>query len=141
MMDHGFFHRLVLTFALLVCIFTNSHAQLGTNAPRDAALHFGISAGITFVSCRIISYKFPAMNLTNKYLLSGGIGLAVGVGKEFVDLATTGLFDFYDIVFDMWGISAGLLLHYLIFDKKNLRNNLSLQISDRQFGASYRFYF
>ena len=138
---HGLFHRLWLVCVFLVCSMAHTNAQLGENSLTDAALHFSISAGISFVSCRLITKEYPDMRLGNKYALAAGIGLTVGVGKEFFDMASGKYFDFYDIGFDVCGISTGILLHYLIFDKKAIHSNLSLNLSDRQYGVTYRWNF
>ena len=137
----GLFQRLLLVCVFLVCSMTHTYAQLGENTPGDAALHSTISAGISFVSCRLITMEYPEMGLFNKYALATGIGLTVGVGKELIDMATGKFFDYYDIVFDTWGIATGILIHYLFFDKKAMRGNMSLNISDRQYGATFRWYF
>jgi hypothetical protein len=134
--------RLFLVCAIaLACHSESIYAQLGSNSYREVALHYTISAGITFTSCWLIISNYPEMSLKNKYLTSAGIGILAGVGKEFIDLASSKYFDFVDIGVDLLGIGSGLVLHYIIFDKKTIRSSISFNISDRNYLASIKFYF
>lgn len=81
------------------------------------------------------------MSLTNKYLISSGIGLAIGIGKETFDLLIGSDFDMADIGFDVLGIATGLLLHYCFFDKKKIRGDISFNIADPQHLASLKIRF
>lgn len=82
----------------------------------------------------------PEMSLTKKYLLSAGVGTFVGFAKEFTDLIDSN-FDWSDIGFDLLGVGTGLILHYLVFDRKMHRNNLSFNITGDAYMASLRLYF
>lgn len=81
------------------------------------------------------------MSLTNKYLISSGIGLAFGIGKETIDYLSGEIFDMMDIGFDVLGIASGLLLHYCFFDKKKIRGDISFNIADPRHLASLKIRF
>jgi hypothetical protein len=131
---------------LLGTLASHSHApclgaHIGNNSYKEVILHYTISAGISFTSCRLLSINFPEMSLTNKYLISSGIGLAIGIGKETFDLLTGSDFDMADIGFDALGIATGLLLHYCFFDKKKIRGDISFNLADPQHLASLKIRF
>lgn len=131
---------------LLGTLASNPHApclgaHIGNNSYKEVILHYTISAGISFTSCRLLSINYPEMSLTNKYLISSGIGLAIGIGKETFDLLIGSDFDMADIGFDVLGIATGLLLHYCFFDKKKIRGDISFNIADPQHLASLKIRF
>ncbi len=133
--------RLFLGCMLWVCCSAGSFAQREKISGLEAVLHYTISAQITFTSSWILTCKHPDMTIKNKYLISGGIGLFAGVSKEVIDVLTGEYFSFIDLGFDLLGIGSGLLLHYLIIDKDNLRSSISLNVSDRSCQATIKFCF
>ena len=140
-MKHYFFWWLFLGFAGLALHSEQIPAQQGGNTFADVALHYTISAEITFASCMFITLKNPQMSLKNKYLISAGVGTLAGVGKELLDLATDKDFDMADIGVDLLGVGTGLVLHYFVFDRKMLARSISFQISDHQYLASVHLFF
>jgi hypothetical protein len=140
-MKHYFFWWIFLVFSGLALPSEQLPAQQGGNTFADVALHYAISAEITFASCMFITLKNPQMSLKNKYLISAGVGTVAGVGKELLDLATYGDFDLADIGIDILGIGTGLVLHYFVFDKKMLARKVTFQISDHQYLASVHLFF
>jgi hypothetical protein len=134
---------LLICLLALACSLNCKSEQIGRNSYREVILHYTISAGITFVSCRLLSFNTsPELSLTKKYLISAGIGLVAGFGKEIVDLKyLTGIFDWVDIGFDVLGIGTGLLLHYYIFDKKKCSSSISLNFTGNNYIATIRINF
>lgn len=106
----------------------------------DYTLHYLISTEIVFSSCMFMTLKKPDMPLAKKYLLGAGVGAFIGVTKECVDLIDD-QFDWIDLGFDMMGVGTGILLHYLIFDRKMQRSRVSLSLSGDYYMASVRYYF
>jgi hypothetical protein len=41
----------------------------------------------------------------------------------------------YDIGFDILGIGSGIILHYYIFDKKNIKSGINFNVSDHRYLA------
>jgi hypothetical protein len=135
------FRIILIVFFILACNTKIYGAHLGDNSYQELFLHYTISTAISFTSCRLLTLYYPEMTLTNKYMISTGVGVLVGVGKEVFDANSGKHFDFIDIGFDLLGIATGLVLHYYIFDKKNTRSNLSFRISDQGYVATLKISF
>jgi hypothetical protein len=118
---------LILTSVLISHSFCSDK---GNAASREWTLHYTLSTAITFTSSTAIYFIRPDLPQKSKYLISSGIGLAVGVGKEMYDVFSGGYFDLYDFGFDLLGIASGLLLHFCMFDLKNSKGTLSLNLVD-----------
>ena len=103
-------------------------------------LHYLVSTELSFASCMFITLKKPDMPMGKKYLLASGASLAIGFAKEFADLID-GEFDWYDIGFDALGVGTGILLHYLVFDRKMQSSMVSIGLSREGYMASLRFCF
>ena len=141
-MKHSFSVKVLLIFTLVSVLYQPCFsAHIGNNSYKEVILHYTISAGISFTSCRLLSITYPEMSLTNKYLISSGIGLAFGIGKETIDYLSGDIFDMMDIGFDVLGIASGLLLHYCFFDKKKIRGDISFNIADPRHLASLKIRF
>jgi len=141
-MYQSYLNRLFIVCALiLVCNTEYLHAQIGRNSYFEVILHYTASAGISYVSCRMLNAGNPEMSIQNKYMISAGIGLVAGVGKEVLDLVTDNIFDFIDLGFDILGVGSGLLLHYLLFDRKTIRTIVSFNISDHYYLATIKIRF
>ena len=106
----------------------------------DYTLHYLVSTEIAFSTCMFITLKKPDMSIGKKYLLASGTGLVIGVAKELTDLIDD-QFDWIDLGFDMAGIGTGILLHYLVFDRKMQRSMVSLGFSREGYMASVRYCF
>jgi hypothetical protein len=138
--------RFIAKAALLFLLVSALHspcvsAQTENNSPQKIFLHYTISAGITYASCRLITNAHPEMSLTNRYLISAGIGLAFGIGKEVFDELTGNNFDLVDLGIDILGVASGLLLHYCIIDKKSIKGDISFNITDPHHFVSVKFRF
>lgn len=72
----------------------------------DKALHFGVSAGIAAGSYAASAAIFDARG--HALLVAGGVTLAVGAGKEMLDLAGYGTPSWKDFVADVAGTIVGL---------------------------------
>jgi hypothetical protein len=141
-MKHSLIARVILSGILAMALYAPcSGAHIGNNSYTELILHYTVSAGISFTSCLLISHAHPEMTLTNKYMISAGIGLAFGVGKETIDELSGGDFNMLDIGFDVLGIASGLLLHYCFIDKKKIRGDISFNIADPQHLASLKIRF
>jgi hypothetical protein len=141
-MKYSLITRVILSGMLAVAMQAPcSGAHIGDNSYTELILHYTVSAGISFTSCLLISRAHPELTLTNKYMISAGIGLAFGVGKETIDELSGGDFDMVDIGFDVLGIASGLLLHYCIIDRKKIRGDLSFNIADPRHLASLKIRF
>ena len=114
---------------LFILFSGESSAQSFHRATPETALHVLLSAGITMIGCGYINAVKPDMPLGQKYLISGGVALAAGVGKEFLDLSMGKFIDYTDIAFDVLGIGTGLFLQYEIWDRKKVKGRVSLNLS------------
>ena len=103
-------------------------------------LHYLVSTEISFSSCMFITLMKPDMPLGKKYVLAAGTSVAIGFAKELADLID-GEFDWLDIGFDVLGVGTGILLHYLVFDRKMQRSMVSIGLSREGYMASVRFCF
>jgi hypothetical protein len=141
-MKPDFACRLLLVSAvLLTCSLECTNAQLGNVINYESALHYNVSAGISFAACRYLTVKKPEISVKNRYLLAGSIGLLAGVGKEVLDIALGSYFSAADFVFDLLGIVSGLDVHYQIFDNKKVTSNISFIVSGRSYLASIIIFF
>jgi putative lipoprotein len=83
----------------------------------DKALHFGVSAGLAaggYAGAALVFEDEPP-----RLLVGGGLALAVGLGKELLDLAGAGNPSWKDLTWDVLGAATGLALawavdHFLI---------------------------
>lgn len=128
-LKHSIF-RLLLGCTVMVSVQEYAAAESHRDFLIDASLHYILSAEITFASCMFMTLKNPDISLKNKYLLGAGIGTFSGISKELLDIYhTTGSFDYRDIGINLLGVGTGLFLHFLIFDRKMLKGNISLNLS------------
>jgi putative lipoprotein len=79
---------------------------------KDKALHFGVSAGIAATSYTAGAIVFDARG--HALLAAGGFTLAVGAGKELLDLAGYGDPSWKDFVADVAGTIAGLAVAWSV---------------------------
>lgn len=71
-----------------------------------AKLHFTADATIASATYAVAAAHLPARG--HALLLAGGAAMAVGFGKEFLDLHTEGRFGWREIAWDAFGTVAGL---------------------------------
>ena len=137
-----FFTRLFLLPVILVMLFPSvTSAQSFHRVTPESALHVLLSAGITMIGCGYVNAVKPDMPLGQKYLIGGGVALAAGVGKEFLDLSMGKFIDYTDIAFDVLGIGTGLFLQYEIWDRKKVKGRVSLNVSGDEIQACLRVKF
>jgi putative lipoprotein len=79
---------------------------------RDKALHFGVSAAIASGSYAVSAALFDARG--HALLLAGGVTMAVGIGKETLDLAGYGDPSWKDLAADAAGMIVGLALSWSV---------------------------
>ena len=72
----------------------------------DKALHFSISAGIAGGGYGITSAFTP--KLWPRLAIGGGVAIAVGAGKELLDMAGLGDPSWKDFAWDVIGVAVGL---------------------------------
>jgi hypothetical protein len=130
------FRIILIPAALFVLLSGETCAQSFHRATPESALHVLLSAGITMIGCGYVSALKPDMPLGQKYLIGGGVALAAGVGKEFLDLSMGKFIDYTDIAFDIVGIGTGLFLQYEIWDRKKIRGRVGLELSKDQYLAT-----
>ncbi len=93
----------------------SSSARAGDPDPwlgTDKALHFGVSAGIAAGSYAASAAVLEARG--HALLLAGGVTLAVGAGKEALDLAGFGDPSWKDFVADVAGTIVGLAVAWSV---------------------------
>lgn len=74
----------------------------------DKTKHFAVSAGIATVGYTAGAFLFDARG--HALIFGGALTLAIGAGKELVDLAGSGDPSWKDFTWDVIGTSAGLAL-------------------------------
>lgn len=79
---------------------------------RDKALHFGVSSGIAATSYAASALVLDARG--HALLAAGSFTLAVGVGKELLDLAGYGDPSWKDLAADLAGTLVGLALGWSV---------------------------
>jgi len=137
-----FLTRLFLLPVLLFVLCSGvTSAQSFHRATPESALHVLLSAGITMIGCGYVNAVKPDMPLGQKYLIGGGVALAAGVGKEFLDLSMGKFIDYTDIAFDVLGIGTGLFLQYEIWDRKKVKGRVALELSRDQYMATLHIHF
>jgi putative lipoprotein len=108
--------RTRVTAAVLLATFAiGSPARAADRDPwfgKDKALHFGVSAGIAATSYTAGAIVFDARG--HALLAAGGITLAVGAGKELLDLAGYGDPSWRDFVADVAGTVVGLAVAWSV---------------------------
>ena len=98
-----------VAFALLAVAWSvPASAKEEELLPLDlhAKLHFTADASIASMTYAVAAAHLPARGTA--LLLAGGAAMAVGFGKEFLDLSTEGRFGWRDIAWDAIGTAAGL---------------------------------
>lgn len=130
-----------LLIALCLVSSSAANAQYFARVSLESPLHLALSAGITVVACRYAEAFDPDIPLVRKYIIGGGVALAAGIGKEFLDVSMGKFFDYTDVCFDLAGIGAGLFLHYQIWDRKKIRGRLAFDLSHDQYLATLRITF
>lgn len=108
----------------------------------DPAFHFILSGYISCSSNLIIATVKPECSAFARYALSGTIGLIPGVGKEIYDYQYAGKeFDWCDLVVDVSGVAAGLLVNYLAFDRKKPHHQASVKYYHQTWQLYYAYRF
>lgn len=79
---------------------------------RDKALHFGASAALATGGYALTSVFSESR--TARLIGGAGLALTAGAGKELYDLLGPGDPSWRDLVWDVIGTSAGLLLAYTV---------------------------
>ena len=103
------------TVAALSFVLLARDAQASDPDPwfgRDKALHFGVSGLIASGSYALSTAIFDARG--HALLAAGGVTLAVGTGKELLDLAGYGDPSWKDFAADVAGTIVGLALAWSI---------------------------
>jgi putative lipoprotein len=107
--------RAWFALACLSIVLSVSRPALADNDPwlaKDKALHAGVSAGIAVGSYAISASVFESRG--HALLAAGGVTLAIGAGKELIDLAGYGDPSWKDFVADIAGTFVGLALAWSI---------------------------
>ncbi len=100
---------------VLACCAVAPEARAADPDPwiaKDKALHFGVSAGIAGATYAAGAAIFDARG--HALLLGGGVTLAIGAGKELVDLAGYGDPSWKDFAADVAGTIVGLGLAWAL---------------------------
>ena len=101
--------------AVLALMLAASSARAADPDPwlgNDKALHFGVSAGIAAGSYAASASLLEARG--HALLVASGVTLAIGTGKELLDLAGFGDPSWKDFVADVAGTVAGLALAWSV---------------------------
>jgi putative lipoprotein len=103
----------VPTALLLACVLSTSRGAAASSDPdpwfgRDKALHFSVSAGIAMGSYAVAASLLDARG--HALLVAGGFTLAVGAGKETLDLTGFGDPSWKDFTWDAIGTLSGLVV-------------------------------
>ena len=108
--------RPIATAFLLTALVSSPASAAGPDPDpwfsEDKTLHFGVSAGIGAVSYAASAAEFDARG--HALLAAGGVTLAVGAGKELLDLAGYGTPSWKDFVADVAGTIVGLAVAWSI---------------------------
>jgi uncharacterized protein YfiM (DUF2279 family) len=96
----------MLMAALLVSA-SRSHAQDAFFAP-DKGLHFGLSAGATLANYAL--WDSCDLDASLRYPLALALPLALGFGKELLDVANGGRASRADLAWDILGVATGLAI-------------------------------
>lgn len=105
----------IVSACLLVCLALPARADAADPDPwlgKDKALHFGVSSVIAAGSYTAGTIVFDAR--CHALLAAGGFTLAVGAGKELLDLAGYGDPSWKDFLADVVGTVAGLAVAWSI---------------------------
>jgi putative lipoprotein len=102
------------TVIALACVATPAAADDSSDPwiARDKALHFDASAGIAMASYAISTYKLDAR--WESLAVAGAFTLAVGAGKELLDMTGLGDPSWKDFTWDAVGTVAGLALAWSV---------------------------
>jgi uncharacterized protein YfiM (DUF2279 family) len=103
--------RLGLLTALLLLCSSGSRAQDGFFA-ADKGLHFGLSAAAALTNYVVLDSL--ELNAAVRYPLLLALPLALGFGKELLDVANGGLASRADLAWDIVGVATGLALGYAL---------------------------
>ena len=97
-----------LAFALAAVAWSVPASAKEELLPLDlhAKLHFTADASIASMTYAVAAAHLPARGTA--LLLAGGTAMAVGFGKELLDLSTEGQFGWRDMAWDALGTAAGL---------------------------------
>ena len=103
--------RLALLTALLLIISSRTQAQ-DDFFGADKGLHFGLSAAAAFTSYVVLDGL--ELNTGVHYSLSILLPLALGVGKELLDIANGGRASGADLAWDLMGVITGFAIGYVL---------------------------
>ncbi len=104
-----------LSIAVAFCCAAPSAAGDDTSDPwigRDKALHFDASAGIAMATYALSTYELDAR--WQSLAVAGAFTLAVGAGKELLDMTGLGDPSWKDFTWDAIGTVAGLALAWSV---------------------------
>jgi uncharacterized protein YfiM (DUF2279 family) len=99
--------RLGMLMAALLVSASRSHAQDAFFAP-DKGLHFGLSAGATLANYAVLDSC--DLNASLRYPLALALPVALGFGKELLDVANGGRASRADLAWDILGVATGLAI-------------------------------
>lgn len=107
-----FFLGHLLSF-VIACGYVTYLSMLFNKQKKDKLLHSIISAAITFVLFNL----FGLAKLLTYWWIVPAVVLAIGVLKEFIDLCNKKkrLFDWFDILSDLIGITSITLVYIFSF--------------------------
>ncbi|MBX3204820.1 MAG: hypothetical protein KF764_07115 [Labilithrix sp.] len=98
--------------ALVLASSTTAAADPDPWLAKDKALHFGVSAGIAGAAYAASASVFEARG--HALLAAGGVTLAIGAGKEVLDLAGFGTPSWKDFAADVAGTIVGLAIAWSV---------------------------
>ncbi|MCW5837526.1 MAG: hypothetical protein KIS78_34355 [Labilithrix sp.] len=100
---------------LALAVFASSAADAADRDPwlaKDKALHFGVSAGIAGGTYAASAALFEARG--HALVAAAGVTLAIGAGKEALDLAGFGAPSWRDFAADVAGTLVGLAVAWSV---------------------------
>lgn len=117
--------NLIYTF-LFCSLFAN--AQRIDQAKLNDAKHFYASFAICDLSYHAQKNLFPNQKEHNRFLISAGIAVTAGTGKELFDKYRPNVnkrtgFDKMDLFTDLWGVLCWVPFRICINDFKNNKRN------------------
>lgn len=136
---HVFRVQLQIAFAVVVLWISAVVVQAGIPDQARSALHFGVSGGLSFGSCAIITTARPSGKRVGQYAIAASLATIPGVAKEWYDATQGKPFSLSDIGFDLLGVATGLTLHYIVRDRPRRRSRVAIRGSGSGLVLSVRF--
>jgi len=86
----------------------------------DKLVHFGLFGGFVYLWIRYLSARFPGWSFSRVIILFFLLSSIYGIGMEYFQryVLVDRHFDYYDILADVLGAFAGMLLCFRWFGKK-----------------------